>query len=73
MVIDPFKDKIDDVFDWFMKRHANTLGKVKDGSKHGLFFIYYCGHGCISNSSTAGVDILGELIELNDYIEEISC
>ncbi len=57
-----------------MEADARSFRKVKDGSKHGQFFIYYSGHGCINDYNTAGVDIKGDLIELDyDYAEEIGC
>ncbi len=48
-----------------MREDARILGKVMDGSKHGQFFIYYSGHGCVRNFNTAGVDINGDLIEFD--------
>ena len=50
------------------------MSKLTDGSKYGQFFIYYSGHGCINDFRTAGVDVNGDLIELeNDYVDEIAC
>ncbi len=57
-----------------MVEDALSLTNVKDGSKYGQFFLFYSGHGCISDFRTAGVDVLGETIELeDDYVDDIAC
>ncbi len=62
-----------DEFNEFMKDDARTFRKVKDGSKHGLFFIFYSGHGCINDYNTAGIDVNGDLIDLDEnYVDEIA-
>ncbi len=57
-----------------MEEDATNLGYNGDDSKHGLFFIYYSGHGCISDLKTAGIDMNGDVIRLeHDLIDEITC
>ena len=57
-----------------MYNDARSFRNAKDGSKHGLFFIYFSGHGCINGFHTAGVDINGDIINIDyDFVDEISC
>ncbi len=53
-------------------REDASKGQGSDDSKYGQFFIYYSGHGCLINYSTAGIDINGKIIEFYDnYIIEM--
>ena len=47
-------------YEKFIEKEAAKLGQMTDGSQHGLYFIYYSGHGCIVNHRTAGIDINGD-------------
>ncbi len=53
---------------------ARKFNKLKDPSQHALFFIFYSGHGCMSQNKTAAIDINQEIFEIeNDIVEEVSC
>ena len=57
-----------------MEEDATKLGQRTDGSQHGVFFIYYSGHGCMFDNKTHGIDIQNEYIKLEeDILDDISC
>ena len=66
---DELKPIIEHNFLRFIVNEARSIHKIKkDKSYHGLFIIYYSGHGVMPGAMTCGVDSNHELIPLETYV-----